>query len=328
MKIIAKKEFINKAGTPTANCHASTVLPLKNGDVIAAWFGGSREGKDDVDIFVAKRKNGVWSQPQRISADRNVPHWNPVLFELDDGRTVLYFKVGKEINLVWKTYFVISENGGESWSEPRELVAGDTSGGRGPVKNKPIYLADGTLIAPASHEPPNGVWKSFCDISKDNGLTWEMSQYVPAGEDEEAVPLIQPTLWQDDEGLVHMLMRSAKGKIFKSDSSDNGKTWCEAYDTDLPNPNSGIDCVRDGGKIYLVSNPKGGNWGDRTPLTLSASEDNGKTWKTLLTLEEAEVGREEEAEYSYPAITCFGTELHITYTYNRVSIVYWKISIK
>lgn len=35
MKIIAKKEFINKVGTPTANCHASTVLPLKNGDVIA-----------------------------------------------------------------------------------------------------------------------------------------------------------------------------------------------------------------------------------------------------------------------------------------------------
>lgn len=327
MKVIAKKEVINKAGTPTDNCHASTVLPLDNGEILSAWFGGSKEGKDDVDIYVSKRINGAWSTPQKISVDENVPHWNPVLFKLKDGKIALYFKFGKSIELVWKTYVTYSSDNGNTWSTPVELVEGDTTGGRGPVKNKAIYLSDGTILAPASHEPKDSAWKCFVDISKDDGKTWEMSEYIPTDESDEVIHLIQPTLWQDDCGDVHMLMRSANGKIFKSDSTDGGKTWSTAYDAGLLNPNSGIDLVRNGDKIYLVSNPAGGNWGDRTPLTLTVSKDNGKTWELVLTLEEAEVGREEDVEYSYPAITVKDGILHITYTYNRVSIVYWKVSI-
>ncbi len=327
MKVIAKKEIINKAGTPTDNCHASTVLPLDNGEILSAWFGGSKEGKDDVDIFVAKRTNGVWGEPQRISVEKDVPHWNPVLLQLNDGRIALYFKFGKSIELVWKTYVTYSTDNGNTWCEPVELVEGDTTGGRGPVKNKAIYIADGTILAPASHEPTDSAWKCFMDISHDNGKTWEMSEYVPTKAGEEVIHLIQPTLWQDDTGDIHALMRSANGKIFKSDSTDSGKTWCEAYDTGLLNPNSGIDLVRSGKDIYLVSNPAGGNWGDRTPLTLTVSHDNGETWELVLTLEEAEVGREEDVEYSYPAITVKDNVLHITYTYNRVSIVYWEVKI-
>ena len=315
MKIIAKKEVINKAGTPTANCHASTVLPLSNGDVLASWFGGTKEGKDDVKIYISRRKDGIWSEP-------------PVLFELNDGRIALYFKYGKSINIVWKTYVTYSSDNGETWSTPVELVEGDVSGGRGPVKNKPIYLADGTLIAPASHEPTRETWATFCDLSKDNGETWEMSQYVPTGEGDDFVPMIQPTLWQDDKGDVHMLIRSSKEKVFRSDSSDGGKTWCKAYDTGLLNPNSGIDLVRDGKSIFLVYNPTAKNWGDRTPLLLAVSDDNGDTWKDILTFEEAEVGREEDVEYSYPAITAYNGKLHVTYTYNRVSIVYWEVSVE
>ncbi len=328
MKIIAKKEVINKAGTPTDNCHASTVLPLDNGEILASWFGGTKEGKDDVKIYISRRKDGVWSEPVKISVDEDTPHWNPVLFKLNDGRIALYFKYGKSISIVWKTFVTYSSDNGETWTTPVELVEGDVSGGRGPVKNKPIYLADGTLIAPASHEPTRETWATFCDLSKDNGATWEMSSYVPAGIGEELIPLIQPTLWQDDEGIVHMLIRSAKEKVFRSDSSDGGKTWCKAYDTGLLNPNSGIDLVRDGDSIYLVYNPTPKNWGDRTPLLLAVSEDNGDTWKDILTFEEVEVGREEDVEYSYPAITAHNGKLHITYTYNRVSIVYWEVSVE
>lgn len=328
MKIIAKKEVINKAGTPTDNCHASTVLPLDNGEILVSWFGGTAEGKDDVKIYLSRRKDGVWSEPVKISVDEETPHWNPVLFKLNDGRIALYFKYGKSINIVWKTFVTYSSDNGETWSTPVELVEGDVSGGRGPVKNKPIYLADGTLIAPASHEPTKETWAAFCDLSKDNGATWEKSPYVPAGIGEDLIPLIQPTLWQDDEGDVHMLLRSAKDKIFRSDSTDGGKTWCKAYDTGLLNPNSGIDLVRDGKSVYLVYNPTSKNWGDRTPLLLAVSEDNGNTWENILTFEEVEVGREEDVEYSYPAITTHNGKLHITYTYNRVSIVYWEVSVE
>lgn len=39
----------------TDSCHASTVLPLDDGSVIAAWFGGSSEKKSDVKIYTSVR---------------------------------------------------------------------------------------------------------------------------------------------------------------------------------------------------------------------------------------------------------------------------------
>ena len=44
-------------------------------------------------------------------------------------------------------------------------------------------------------------------------------------------------------GHVHAMMRSTRGKIYRSDSTDYGRSWCPAYATTLPNNNSGIDVV-------------------------------------------------------------------------------------
>lgn len=44
------KEFIFE-NKPTDSCHASTVLPLDDGRVVAAWFAGTKESADDVDIL-------------------------------------------------------------------------------------------------------------------------------------------------------------------------------------------------------------------------------------------------------------------------------------
>lgn len=107
-----------------------------------------KESADDVDILTSVRSEGGWSEPVRVSADRNIPHWNPVLFRRADGKIMLFFKVGKKIPM-WKTYFSLSDNGVD-WSKPAELVPGDIGGGRGPVKNKPIRLRSGRVIAPAS----------------------------------------------------------------------------------------------------------------------------------------------------------------------------------
>ena len=97
------KEFIFE-NKPTDSCHASTVLPLDDGRVVAAWFAGTKESADDVDILTSVRSESGWSEPVRVSADRNIPHWNPVLFRRADGKMMLFFKVGKKIPM-WKTYF-------------------------------------------------------------------------------------------------------------------------------------------------------------------------------------------------------------------------------
>lgn len=55
--------------------------------------------------------------------------------------------------------------------------------------------------------------------------------------------IIQPTLWEFSSGNIH-LARSTAGRIYRSDSQDNGQTWSPAYPTPLLNNNSGIDLVR------------------------------------------------------------------------------------
>ena len=103
----------------TDSCHASTVLPLDDGSVIAAWFGGSSEKKSDVKIYTSVRtEEDGWSDPIVVSAADDIAHWNPVLFQKEDGTVVLYFKVGTDTDY-WKTYYATSTDG-RSWSTPRE----------------------------------------------------------------------------------------------------------------------------------------------------------------------------------------------------------------
>lgn len=313
-----KKEFIYDTIENVPECHASTVLPLPDGRVMAAWFAGEYESNDNVRIWYSIKENGVWSTPCKIRSDENVPHWNPVLDLKNDGSIRIYYKKGRKIHS-WVTWYVDSSDGGKSWSEPRELIPGDTYCGRGPVKNKCIRTREGLLLAPASNEKTKQLWRCFIDVSRDDGDTWEKCDYIVRPRKTFGLAgMIQPTLWQDDEGVVHAFMRSNKGRIYKSVSLDGGFTWSKAERTDMPNNNSGIDLVRvPDGRIFLVYNPVEENWGDRSPLELAVSEDNGETFKTVCILED-----EKDGEFSYPSITYYNNRLYIAYTYNRKKIMY------
>ncbi len=319
----AVKEFIFEKNAKAPSCHASTVLPLDNGIVLAAWFGGAREGDTSVEIWLSKRDiNNNWSKPIRISEGDKIPHWNPVLYKQANGSIILYYKYGEKIS-DWITKYIVSDDNGETWSKPEILVPDDTSGGRGPVKNKCLKLKNGTLLAPASTEKDNK-WIPFIDVSTDDGITWEARPYMERPKYKGAyVGLIQPTLWESVNGKVHCLMRSNKGAIYRSDSDDNGYTWTKPYRTKLPNNNSGIDCVKDASdRLWLIYNPVNINWGVRHPLSLAYSKDNGRHFKEVLIPEPG------NGEFSYPAITAVENTLYITYTYKRKQIVFWKIELE
>lgn len=335
-----KKQFITgNDNRPTDSAHASTILELKGGALLAAWFGGSWEKDSNVAIWLCRcDPQGAWGTPYVASDVFGVAMWNPVLFRYPDSSIALFYKVGHTIP-EWKTYEIRSTDEGMSWSEPSELVCGDVSGGRGPVKNKPITLADGkTILAPASVETGE-IWQSFVDVSTDNGKNWHRSDSVPirfASYNIQMVDqpydkhrlwgkgMIQPTLWEDENKLVHMLCRTTSSAIFQSDSSDGGFSWSPAYDMGLPNNNSGLDLVRTPeGILVLCYNPTANlpNYykGPRTPLVLDYSEDNGKSWTRLATLEDGPGG------FAYPAIIVNDTkEIFVTYTHNRERIVFFK----
>lgn len=311
------KDFVFGDDQPFPQCHASTLTRLPDGQFLVAWFGGTREKDDDVGIWIVKGTPDHWTDPLEIAKIREDPHWNPVLFRTPEGKIILFFKVGKTID-EWETWIKTSDDGGETWSEAEELITGD-KGGRGPVRNKPIILSDGTWLAGASNE--KNEWNVFVDRSEDEGKTWEATEYFELNRDE--IPgegVIQPTLWESSPGKVHMLIRSSAGVICRADSEDYGKTWSPIYKTDLPNPNSGIDLTQlPDGTLALAYNQDDKNWGTRAPLTIALSYDNGKTWPDKLDIE---TGGEDD-EFSYPAIISFGDTLAATYTWQREKIAFW-----
>jgi predicted neuraminidase len=324
---------------PFSQCHAATLIRRRDGGLLVAWFGGTRESHRDTAIWAAEREplarrppsagarpGAAWTAPRIIaraspardaeadvSAARSgerLPHWNPVLFSPSEGKTALHFKLGRSIRS-WQTFAQYSEDEGRTWTEARPLVVGDR-GGRGAVKNKPIQLETGAWLAGASLERWRR-WDAFFDRSETGLGDWQASDLIRF--DRRAYPtkgIIQPTLWQADDGTVHALFRSTAGRLFGSRSTDDGRNWTEAFATEIPNNNSGIDAVRlPGGLIALACNPVGGNWAARTPLCVLFSRDEGKTWPARIDLESG------PGEYSYPALIAADDGICVAYTWNR-----------
>ena len=122
----------------------------------------------------------------------------------------------------------------KSWSKEIEVLVGNKSrsvsadrllvGGRGPVKNKPMSLPNGTIVAPASVETASSVWECFTDSSLDGGKTWIRSS--PPYIDRTDIPgegAIQPSLILSGQTLT-MLTRSSSGFVLRADSKDKGRT--------------------------------------------------------------------------------------------------------
>jgi predicted neuraminidase len=299
-------EFIFDKAAFTS-CHASTIVEPEPRKLIAAWFGGTAEGAKDVRIWSARHDGMTWSPPEPAAEEPGQPCWNPVLFRSRSGTVFLFYKAGPN-PMSWTGFVRRSADGGKTWSAAEQLPAGIL----GPIKNKPIQLTDGTILAGTSVESYKA-WGCWVERSKDDGATW--SRFGPIGVPGKLYGIIQPTMFTTKDGGVAMLCRSRGiGRICRSESRDAGQTWTPAAPfEDLPNPNSGIDAVRtaEGGLFLVYNHTERG----RSPLNLGHSLDDGRTWRMVQTLED------QPGEYSYPAIiqTRDG-RLHITYTWQRARI--------
>jgi predicted neuraminidase len=299
---LVRSEFIYESA-PFPSCHASTIAESRQG-LAAAWFGGTGEGHEDVCIWLARYVEGRWTAPVQVGdgvqADgRRHPCWNPVLFQPKDGPLMLFYKVGPSPRAWWGMCRT-SEDGGQSWSEPRRLADGLI----GPVKNKPVQLPDGTILAGSSTEHDG--WRVHFERSSDGGRTWQLIGPVNDGKEFGA---IQPSLLFLGGEKLMAVGRTRQGRVFQIVSEDFGRTWGAMTAGLLPNPNAGTDALTlaDGRQLIVYNHtPKG-----RSPLNVAVSPD-GQAWQAALVLED------EPGEYSYPAVIQTRDALvHITYTWKR-----------
>ncbi len=317
--IITDEFIFDTASFPES--HAATVAETPAG-IVAAWFGGKKEGNKDVEIRFSRLINNKWTAPVSIangikSDTLRFACWNPVLYQIPGGELLLFYKIGPKV-AAWTGWMKSSKDGGLTWSGAKELPENYL----GPIKNKPVLLSNGDLLCPSSTEV--GGWKVHFELTKDNGKTWN---YIGPINDGKTTNAIQPSILNYGNGKLQILCRSQDRAIMQAWSNDNGKTWSALSKTSLPNNNSGTDAVtlKDGRQLLVYNHvlpadtlPKGK--GARTPLNVAISKD-GVKWYAAVILEDSPI-----SQYSYPSvIQSKDGMVHIVYTWRRQKIKYVKI---
>ncbi len=318
-KGILVDEFIYTEA-PFPSAHASTIAETPAG-LIAAWFGGTKEGNKDVCIWTSHLDGNKWTAPVKVAEgvindSTRYACYNPVLFQVPGGELLLFYKIGPNV-AGWTGWMMRSKDNGKTWSTREKLPDGFL----GPIKNKPL-LINGILICPSSTEK-NG-WKVHLEYTNDFGKTWTKSEDINDGKITSA---IQPSILTYKDSSMQVLCRSKNRTINESWSKDGGKTWSNMTASSLPNNNSGTDAVtlKDGRQLLVYNHVKPHDTlrngkGARTPLNVAISKD-GKNWFAALILEDSPI-----SQYSYPSvIQSKDGMVHIVYTWRRQRIKYVKV---
>ena len=281
--------------------HCSTIAEAANGDLVVVWYGGSYESADDQTLFLARRKQGerAWHPPEALIRNSFQPPGNAVVFRAGSDRLCIVWARMEASRPLrrgggWgqtRLLFRTSKDNGITWSKDHLFLDGVREG----LHNVPISLGSGVLLLPLGH--------SFAG-SSDDGLTWERLGAVTGGG--------QPTTIQRTDGTLLTLLRKSP-HIMQTESRDDGRTWSQAIASELKNPDSGIAMTRlRHGHLVLLFNDSST---DRTPLSITRSLDEGRTWEPPLVLES------NPGEYSYPCVIQTADEkIHITYTFRRYAI--------
>lgn len=308
----------------TTSAHSSAICALPSGDLMAVWYGGSREGAADVALFTARLPagGGTWTPPI-IAMDRAM-----AADELDR----MIKKIGNAVvfpdraGSLWMVYVSVSLGGwsgsalnvkssqdeGRTWGESQRLTLNPFFNLSSLVRNKPIYTSDGRIGLPVYHEMavkfPQMLWLT----PGPNGTVLDYRMRNLSSE----IGLIQPALVPLDHDRVLMMLRdqSMGRSLHTAFSDDNGWTWSDAEPSGLPNPDAAIDALRlRDGRILLVYNHAEDK---RENLRLAVSADQGRTWRTGVILEDAV-----NQEYSYPnLVEDRRGRIHLTYTWQRERI--------
>jgi hypothetical protein len=270
------------------------------GRLWACWVAGGDSPKAFFVLATSDDDGETWSKPRLVvdTHSKNLPMDRSVLVGnlWTDPLGRLWLIFDQSMGMfdgragVWASVCENPDADKPAWSEPRRIWHGVTL-------NKPTVLSTGEWMWPISLDqrggfgPFKGLFQELDPmrganvfVSTDKGVTWQRRGAVqfpnPDWHEHMIVERKDGTLW--------MLARTSKG-IMQSTSTDGGRTW--ATPTEPPGirqPNARFHIRRlASGRLLLV---KHGDSVDehqgRVQLSAWLSEDDGKTWKGGLILDE------------------------------------------
>ena len=216
---IVSDEFLyTQASFP--ECHGATIVETTNGDLVASFFGGTKERNPDCCIWVCRKPRGAkeWTAPQ-LAADG--------IFSLDDPMATIA-GIDSTSTPVTAANTAFTELPYSSCS---------LSGKPSPAETSPRGKRRKACWNPVLYQIPGGDlmlyfkiglkvsdWTGWAVRSKDGGKTWSKREPLPAGflgavkNKPEMVNgrIIAPSSTEGDGGWrVHFEISDDKGKTWK-----------------------------------------------------------------------------------------------------------------
>lgn len=334
--------------------HGSSIVPLPNGDILAAWFQGSGERTaDDVKIMGARLKKGsqVWSAPFLMADTYGLPDCNPVLF-LNNHNKLFLVWIAVQAHK-WECSILryrISENYNTdgapvwNWQDNILLAPNDSFATETAIKFKQLTknTSGSGSYAPRYDDMIIEASKDFAKrsigwmtrikpLKLANGRIllplysdgFNMSMVAISDDDgttwQASLPIVgrgnvQPALVQKKNGHIVAYMRDNGDAPSKVQMSESTD---KGYSWSAAQKTN----IPNEASVELIV-LKDGRWafvGDdeddgRYRLSLYLSDDEGQTWKWKRTLENDE---QKSGRFSYPCLiqTADGL-LHISYSYS------------
>ena len=305
--------------------HGATMLELPNGNLAAAWYGGTDEIMPDVKIYLSiyDQHAKAWSVPAAIESAQHAKKSLGMVKSI--GNPVLYHDRND-----YKLFFVGVVAGGWSggticmksspdlvhWSAPVHVVSSPVFDLGMLVRAAPVPFDDGTIALPIYHQL-NAKWSAIARVDSE-GHVLDIARIA----DER--PLLQPWLVQTSAtDAVAFLRFSHPHKpyaVTMSKTLDAGAHWSDVVPTPLVHRDSQVSSVLLGDNSMLVFY-NGSAW-DRRDLSVARTTDGGTHWSWPYHIEHDTTGDDiVRREYSYPYVyrTRDGN-IHLLYTWQRTRI--------
>ena len=297
--------------------HASTIEALPDGDLLVSFYAGTVEKAKDITIFLCRfdTRSNKWSEPTVVVEDPEYSLGNPVLFFGPDQTLWLFYL--KMQGQKWNTctlHALKSLDYGESWKHGYDFE--ESLGWT--IRTNLITLDNNEILFPLCDEFKR---YSFFMTSSDQCQTWQIRGKVTSDPFN-----LQPAVIQRaNHDLLALIRTGGKGgHCWESISKDYGRSWAAAVPGPFKNPNSALAMTKlASGNLVAVYNDSDQRI-FRTPLVISLSEDEGKTWPYTRKLEDQtgeftystdKTNNWTSIEFSYPAIVQSQDGLiHVVYT--------------
>lgn len=221
------------------------------------------------------------------------------LLRLNNGDIALFY-LNKKDNKSCIPYLSISTDDGDSWEKPKPCIE-DRIGYFVLNNNRVIKLSSGRMIMPvALHNPDNttvsyydkifnDISEIYCYYSDNDGRSWTCGKKVTV---PEGVLVQEPGVIELKGKELMIYMRTDEGCQYQAFSKDSGVSWTIAEPSIIKSPLSSASITRipqtkDLLMVWNNNEVKGQMYdGNRSPLCLAISKNEGKSWQNVKTLEE------------------------------------------